>query len=98
MGSLVAQPLGMRWSFRISRLFRSYSLFSLLVSSILQAKLLLCHLALVGTTSRPIMVIVIDVMGSYGEQPMRGGNVAYLFGAACRVKPTAAVGIQSLMM
>ena len=88
----------MRWSFRISRLFRSYSLFSLLVFSITQAKLLLCHLALVGTTSRPIMVIVIDVMGSYGEQPMRRGNVTYFLGATCRVKPTAEVGIQSLIM
>ena len=88
----------MGWSFRVSRLFRSYSLFSLLVFSITQAKLLLCHLALAGTTSRPIMVIVIDVMGSYGEQPRGSRRIAYFLGVTCRVKPTDEVGIQSLMM
>ena len=98
MGCLVAQPLGIGWSFRVSKLFYRYSLLDLLVIAIPQTKLLLCHLVLVGTTSRPIMVIIIDVMGSYGEQPRGSRRIAYFLGVTCRVKPTDEVGIQSLMM
>ena len=79
------------------RSLHHYSLLNFLVV-ISQAKFFIRHLVLVGATSRPIMVIVIDVMGSYGEQPMRRRNVTYFLGATCRVKPTAEVGIQSLIM
>ena len=57
------------------------------------------HLARAGPTSRLIVMIIVDVLGTYGKQSRGGQILIYLLGATCRVKPaTGLSGIQRRMM
>ena len=67
----MAQPFGLGWSLGITGWLGNHRHFHITFSIIIGlGHHIVHHLAIAGSTSRLIMVIIIDFMGSSGEQPM----------------------------